>query len=199
MIETTIPLFTFNAAYFDDLSKKADQLIEAKKTRYEDEVEPLCKDLERSVANLRATLPQIKQMFDLLSKLSDNGICSVSDLKATTPITIDFRLFDKSIVDNDPHEYLVKMDVDGQLYAHCQYFMMASVKDIEVSLDYLVSRLKEYGPDTEFVQDIWILVNNSKMKNFVNGVKRIEKELPLLAEAVAEYIRTTYDKTVGAE
>ena len=82
---------------------------------------------------------------------------------------------------------------------HCQYFMMASEKNIEVSLDYLVSRLKEYGPDTEFVQDIWILVNNAKMKDFVKGVKRIEKELPMLAEAVAEYIRTTYNKTVGAE
>lgn len=199
MIETTIPLFTFNDDYFDELSKKADQLIDAKKTRYEDEVAPLCKELERSVANLRATLPQINQMFDLLSKISDNGIRSVSDLKATTPITIDFRLFDKSIVDNDTHEYLVKMDVDGQLYAHCQSFMLARTKEIEVSLDYLVSHLKEYGPDTDFVQDIWILVNNAKMKDFVKGVKRIEKELPLLAEAVAEYIRTTYNKTVGAE
>ncbi len=199
MIETTIPLFTFNAAYFDELSKKADQLIDAKKTRYEDEVAPLCKDLERSVANLRATLPQINQMFELLSKISGNGICAVSDLKATTPITIDFRLFDKSIVDNDPHKYLVKMDADGQLYAHCQYFMLAQEKEIEVSLDYIVSRLKEYGPDTEFVHGIWILVNNAKMKDFVKGVKKIEKELPLLAEAVAEYIRTTYNKTVGAE
>ena len=199
MIETSIPLFTFNADYFADLSKKADQLVEVKKTRYEDEVAPLCKDLERSVANLRATLPQITQMFELLSKISDNGICSVSDLKATTPITIDFRLFDKSIVDNDPHEYLVKMDADGQLYAHCQYFMMATEKDIEVSLDDIVSRLKEYGPDTEFVKDIWILINDAKLKDFVKGVKKIEKELPLLAESVAEYIRTTYDKTVGAE
>ena len=199
MIETTIPLFTFNADYFADLSKKADQLVEVKKTRYEDEVAPLCKDLERSVANLRATLPQITQMFELLSKLSDNGVGSVSDLKATTPITIDFRLFDKSIVDNDPHKYLVKMDEDGQFYAHCQYFMMASEKDIEVSLDDIVSRLKEYGPDTEFVKDIWILINDAKLKDFVKGVKKIEKELPLLAESVAEYIRTTYDKTVGAE
>ena len=198
MMNARKPLFVIDN--LDELTQKTDQIVKAKKNQYEKTVAPLCADLLYSANRLKATLPEINQMFDLLDKLADSKILYTKDINSHNKFSIEVSMSDRSIIDSagDP-VYIFKMTTDGKFYANCRHLMQMAPVNVEVDVDSVIRRMKEYDSDCKFIEDHFCLVDNATLKDFVMAVQRVEKELPILAEAVAEYIRNVYNKRVGAE